>query len=113
MGTSAYPGTVDKARRLAVILSSPVRPDQVSVFDGLLEDDDFSDKVTDLERLSEDADITGVAAGTLNSWLDSLDTFSEPWEPEAVEIVRRSVSEVDARFDAQNDAWITRRGAGP
>lgn len=110
MATYAYPETVEKANRLAVILSAPVKPDGIEVFDGLLDDDDFSDKVEDLRRVSGDADITYLAAGILNSWLEDLDSFMYPWDPEAVEIVRRSVAQVEARFDAQNDAWSALRG---
>lgn len=111
MGVWAYPGRIDRASKLAALLAGPVSARDVDdgALKGLAESDDLYDRIDEAVRSDRHLDVSTVIAAALDGWLRELDTFVIPWEPEAVEIVRRAVDGVNARWEAAQAA----RAQGP
>ena len=103
MGTHAWPETIEKANRLSTVLDGPVMASECRArLSGLVGDDDLDDRLADAVRDGEpDADVSHLIADKLLEWTRSPEIFAKPWEPEALEIVRRAAEAVVDREDAR------------
>ncbi len=90
MGTWSCPNTKEKAEKITRLMSKPLpRKFAEDWLYELMGDDELFDA---FQECTNDEDVRPLVIGCLKQWLDNLDCFFSPWEPEAIELCQKLIT---------------------
>ena len=90
MGVSNCPDTKEKAQQLLDLMKQPILQETAEdILYSLIACDDLFD---DIGYCQPGSDIRQLVQNKLGDWLDELDAFVKPWEPEAITICEKIVT---------------------